>query len=79
MAFGVLVAELEDVADFYGFAEAEGLAADGVELAFVDVADVGGEGGGEVADGGDVAVGGGRPGWPRRRGWCGLRGRASRR
>ena len=33
----------------------EGLAADGVELAFVDVADVGDEGGFEVAHGSDVA------------------------
>ena len=44
------------MADLYGFAEAEGLVADGVELAFVDVPDVGGEGGGEVAAGRDVAV-----------------------
>ena len=44
------------MADFYGFAEAQGFAVDGVELAFVDVADVGGEGGGEVAAGGYVAV-----------------------
>ena len=55
MDFGVLVAELEDVADLDGFAEAQGLAADGVGLAFVDVADVGDDGGGEVAAGGDVA------------------------
>ncbi len=47
---GVLVAELEDVADLDGLAEAQRLAADGVELAFVDVADVGDEGGLEVAD-----------------------------
>jgi hypothetical protein len=49
--FGVLVAELEDVADLDGFADAQGLAADGVGLALVDVADVGDEGGLEVAHG----------------------------
>jgi len=53
---GVLVAELEDVADLDGFAEAQGLAADGVEFAFVDVADVGDAGLREVAAGGDVAI-----------------------
>ena len=52
---GVLVAELEDVPDLDGLAEAQGLAADGVELAFEDVADVGGKGGSEVAAWGDVA------------------------
>ena len=40
---------------FDGFAETQGLAADGVEFAFVDVADVGDEGGLEVARGRDVA------------------------
>ncbi len=43
------------MADLYGFAEEEGLLADGVELALVDVADVGDEGGFEVAHGSDVA------------------------
>ena len=43
------------MADFYGFAEAEGFAGDGVGFAFVDVADVGDDGGCEVAAGGYVA------------------------
>ena len=52
----VLAAELEDVADLDGFAEAERLAVNGVELALQDVADIGGESGGVVAAWGDVAV-----------------------
>ena len=53
---GVLVAELEDVADLDGFAEAQVAAPPmGSGLAFVDVADVGDEGGLEVARRGDVA------------------------
>ncbi len=52
---GVFVAELEDVADFYSFTEAEGGAVDGAAFALEDVADVGDEGGLEVAQRGDVA------------------------
>ena len=52
---GVFVAELEDMADLDGLAEAEGAAVDWVGLALVDVADVFGDGPGEVAAGGDVA------------------------
>ena len=44
--FRVLVAELEDVADLDSFAQAQRLAAHRIGLAHVDVADVGGEGGG---------------------------------
>ncbi len=44
------------MADLDGLAQAQRLARDGVEFAFVDVADVGGEGGREVAAGGHVAI-----------------------
>ena len=72
---GILVAKLEDVSDLDGFAETHGLAVNGVELAFVDVADVCGEGGGEIAAGGYVAVSGSPAGWLRRRGCCDPGGR----
>ncbi len=51
----VFVAELEDVADLDGFADLERLAAGDVQVAFVDVADVGDARPGEVAAWRDVA------------------------
>jgi len=52
---GVFVAELEDVADFDGFSDAERAAVDGVRLVFLNVADVFGGGCGDVAGDRNVA------------------------
>jgi len=51
----VPAAQFKDVADLDSFAEAQGLAADGVELSFDDVANIRDKSGFEVAHGGDVA------------------------
>ena len=50
-----MVAELEDVADLDRLADLSGAPQFGTAFAFTGVADVGGNGRGEVATGGDVA------------------------